>query len=269
MRSLRKYIAVLKISTQNMLQYRGNIVLNWLLSTMTLVAPFAFWKTVYADREMLAGYELSDTITYVMLTTLLGKLLICDGIHNTISQDIREGKLSQFLWRPINYKAYIFFDTIGKKLMDFVVMCLLFSILLIPMSALGFFKTALSTGTAFAFLFSAFLGIILSFFLYFIMGLVAFWMTECSALYITLGTLFYFLAGGMFPLDMFRELKVISEILPFQYQLYLPVKIYLGKLSMAMVFRGIGIQMIWCLALWGISVIVWESGKKRYSSVGN
>lgn len=269
MRTLRKYIAVLKISTQNMLQYLGNILLNWLMSVLTLAAPFAFWNTVYAGRERLAGYELSDTVTYVMLTTLLGKLLVYDGIHNTISQDIRSGKVSQFLWRPINYKAYIFFSTIGKKLMDFAVMCLLFSALLIPMNALGLFKAAPTTGMALAFLFSSLLGIILSFFLYFIMGLVAFWMTECSALYITLGTLFYFLAGGMFPLDMFRELKVISEILPFQYQLYLPVKIYLGRLSMAMVFRGIGMQMIWCLAFWRISVVVWECGKKRYSSVGN
>ena len=269
MRALRKYVAVLKISTQNMLQYRGNIILNWLLSMMTLVAPFAFWNTIYAERETLVGYELSDTMTYVMLTTLLGKLLIYDGIHSTVSKDIREGRLSQFLWRPINYKSYIFFSTIGKKLLDFAVMCLLFSALLIPMSVLGLFKAELKTEMALAFLFSSFLSIILSFFLYFILGLVAFWMTECSALYITLGTLFYFLAGGLFPLDMFRELKMISGILPFQYQLYLPVKIYLGKLSMPVVIQGIGIQVIWCLVLWGTSVVVWEWGKKRYSSVGN
>lgn len=144
MRTLRKYIAVLKISTQNMLQYRGNILLNWLLSVLTLVTPFAFWNTVYAGRDRMAGYELSDTITYVMFITLLGKLLIYDGIHNTVSQDIREGKLSQFLWRPINYKAYIFFSTIGNKLMDFAVMCLLFSTILIPMNARGLFKAELT-----------------------------------------------------------------------------------------------------------------------------
>ncbi len=269
MRTLRKYIAVLKVSTQNFLQYRGNILLDWLLSAMTLVVPFAFWKTIYAGRKSMAGYELSDTITYVVLTTLLGKLLVYDGIHNNVAQDIREGKLSQFLWRPINYKSYMFFNTIGKKLMDFVVMFLLFSVLLIPLDDRGFFKAALTIETWLAFLCSAFLGAILSFFLYFILGLIAFWMTECSALYITLGTLFYFLAGGLFPLDMFRELKRISKILPFQYQLYLPVKIYLGSLSTSAVIQGLGVQMIWCFVLWGLSVVIWKCGIKKYSSVGN
>ena len=269
MKYRKQYAAIFKVYVQNHLQHRADLIISWILSTMTLVVQFTFWRSVYLGRTEMAGYELTDMITYTVLTTLLGKLLIYDGIHNQVAGDIREGKLAQFLWRPVDYRGYLFFSTIGKKVLDSVIMLLLSGILLIPLGSMGYFKIELTMERMVLFLISVCLAILLSFSLYYVLGLIAFWMLECSALYIMLGTLFYFLAGGMFPLDMFRQIKILSAILPFQYQLFFPIRICLGGLSRQEVIRGMGIQSVWCLILWFLSVILWKYGIRRYTSVGN
>lgn len=269
MKFYKKYITVIKISTQRTLQYRVDTFLQWLISALSLVVPFSFWRTVYCERQEILGYEIDEMMTYVVLTALLGRLLIYDGIHNEISMNIRDGKLSQFLWRPVNYKMYIFFSTTGKKVIGFILLLLLYSIFLIPMNMLDYLRINLSLRNIMLFIISGGLGMMISFFIYYILGMIAFWMLDCSALYIMVGTLFYFFAGGLFPLDMFRGIKILSAIMPYQYQLFFPVKVLIGSMTCVLVLKGIGIQLIWCSILWGLSVIIWKHGIRRYSSVGN
>jgi len=279
MGELKIYAAVFGVSVRNMVHYRANIILDWLLGMFALIAPFAFWKTAYVWQTQISGYGMADMLTYTVLASLLGRFLVYDGIQQGISRDIRDGKLSQFLCRPINYKAYTFFYTIGKKGMNFIAIFFLYT-LVIALYVLwnllhgGFPQTEFfrfsAVGSQWALFFCSMLsGILISFFLYYILGLVAFWMLECSALYVALGTLFYFLAGGLFPLDLFPAIGLMSKFLPFQYQLFFPIKVFQGGLDRPDLLNGIAVQVFWCAALWGLSVIIWKCGIKKYTSVGN
>ncbi len=43
-----------------MVQYRANIILDWLLGMFALIVPFAFWKTAYAWQAQISGYGMAD-----------------------------------------------------------------------------------------------------------------------------------------------------------------------------------------------------------------
>lgn len=268
MRWLKAYTTVMKVSVHSILQYRVNVFMTWFISILSLVVPFTFWSTVYNSNSKVIGYNHTEMITYIILSTILSRFLLYDGIQQSISQDIRDGKLSQYLVKPISYKMYTFSNTIIKKVMDFLVIILLLPFFIVPLVNNNYLQFSLHGNNILFFIIATALAIGISFNIYYILGLISFWMVECSGLYIALGTAFNFLAGGLFPLDIFRELKLLSKYLPFQYQLFFPIKVYLGNLSEHETFEGLVIQMIWFVLITILAKLLWRKGIRRFSSVG-
>jgi len=60
----------------------------------------------------------------------------------------------------------------------------------------------------------------------------------------------------------------VSYFLPFAYTIYVPVQLYLGKISFAEGLRGLAIEILWLVALYIIIKVVWRLGLRKYESVG-
>jgi ABC-2 type transport system permease protein len=76
-------------------------------------------------------------------------------------------------------------------------------------------------------------------------------------------------SGYLIPLDLFPPvLRAVAEVLPFRYQIGLPVEVMTGTYSFEQAARLIAIQWAWAGALLVISLGAWSWGVKRFQAFG-
>lgn len=116
---------------------------------------------------------------------------------------------------------------------------------------------------------SIIIGIISYFFINLLFSFVGFWSSEVWAPRFIYFMISGFLAGTYFPLDILpKPLYTLSQILPFSYFLYFPLKIYLGQISFLQIYQGLFTAMVWCLILAGLTCLVWKKGLRIYTAQG-
>lgn len=268
MHNMKKYYTCFRLVVQGSLQYRTDFVLGWIISIFTLIAPIILWTAIFKENKEIYTYNFGTMLTYLIISNIFSKLLLSSEVKDTIAADIRDGRLSQFLFKPINYKLYMLVFSFGNRIFRFLLIFIPAVIAAGILSCFGKLSFNVSLGNIMLFIVSAVFAILLSYHIYYILGNIAFWMLECTALFITLDIIFFFLAGGLFPLDIFPKFKVVSSYLPFQYQLFFPVKICTGGLSPSEIFRGLFVQFVWIVIMMIISMWIWKKGMKKYSATG-
>ena len=106
---MKKYWHVIGIGIQNNLTYRVNYLSRTLFSFIPLFAMLSLWRTVYAGKEQgsaLGGYTQAQMIFYYLLVAVVDVLTAVNEDDWQIAADIREGNISQFLLKPIDYLWY-------------------------------------------------------------------------------------------------------------------------------------------------------------------
>jgi ABC-2 type transport system permease protein len=109
----------------------------------------------------------------------------------------------------------------------------------------------------------------LQFLISYSVAMLAFWMLEISTVVFIIYSFEFFLSGHMFPLGFmpvaFRE---VLMLLPFPYELYFPISIFMGKVHGAALWEGLLIQFCWVLIIAFGANTLWQRGLKRYQAVG-
>lgn len=264
---MKKYRTICTLAFQEMLQYRMSFVLNYLMSIFSLIAPFVLWLAIFNQQSEIAGYDRISMVTYLVITSIAQKLLIQSGIENNISFDIREGVLTQYIIKPMNYLRYRIASFFSKKVAETVILVIPFLLIAVLMSFLGLYTLDLTLESVLQAIATGILACIMSSLLYSLLGIIAFWMLDCSSLYIAFGTIIHFLSGGLFPLDVFTNLTWLFNILPFQYQLYIPVKVLMGSVSIPFI-QIVVVQLAWIVILQVLLTLLWRKGLIKYTSVG-
>src|ERR1700728_1038165 len=107
---MRKYLHVINIGIQGNLAYRFNYLTRTLFSFIPLFAMLSLWKTVYGGgaRATHSGYTQTQIIFYYLLVAVVDVLTAVNEDDWQIAADIREGNISQFLLKPVDYLWYRF-----------------------------------------------------------------------------------------------------------------------------------------------------------------
>src|SRR2546421_4033953 len=104
---LRKYWHVIKIGIQNTLVYRVNFFFRVLFGLIPLMATLSLWRAIYAGRQTgIAGYSLAEMTSYYLVITIVDALTAVSEDDWQIAADIKDGNISQFLIKPIDYLSY-------------------------------------------------------------------------------------------------------------------------------------------------------------------
>src|ERR1017187_3672167 len=104
---MKKYWHVMKIGAENMLVYRFNFFFRAGVSLIPLLATIYLWQTIYSGQKPeVAGYTLAAMISYYLLVTIVDALTAVNEDDWQIAADIKDGNISQFLLKPIDYLAY-------------------------------------------------------------------------------------------------------------------------------------------------------------------
>jgi ABC-2 type transport system permease protein len=267
---MKKYWHVINIGLQNNLAYRFNYLTRTLFSFIPLFAMVSLWRTIYTHNPGAgdkSGFTEAGMIFYYLLVAVVDVLTAVNEDDWQIAADIREGNISQFLLKPVDYLWYrlcLFFSGriafVAMASVPLAVFIFCFRQYVLPPASLA---------ATFAFPISLVLTALLQFFISYAMAMLAFWLLEISTFIFILFAFEYLASGHLFPLDVLPPLlKQILFLTPFPYQLYFPISIYLGRVAGAELWQGLAIQFIWVLAAYVFARFMWRRGVKKYSAFG-
>src|SRR5712671_591558 len=103
---MQKYFHAFNIGIQNNLTYRFNFLARALFGLIPLTAVIMLWRKIYAgkaDDSVISTYSLAQMISYYLLVTIVDALTAVNEDDWQIAADIKDGNISQFLLKPIDY----------------------------------------------------------------------------------------------------------------------------------------------------------------------
>jgi len=267
---MKKYFHVINIGIQNNLTYRFNFLMRTLFGLIPLVAMLYVWRTIYEGKgagSTVGDYSLAQMISYYLLVTVVDALTAVNEDDWQIATDIKDGNISQFLLKPIDYLTYRFCLFVSGRLTYLAVAAVPLALFILYFHK--YFVLPADFTTLGCFLLSTALTALLQFFMSYTMAMLAFWVLEVSTFIFILFAFEYIASGHLFPLDILpRGVAQALYFTPFPYQLYFPVSIYMGKTTGMDLVRGLFIQAAWATAAYGLARFAWRRGIKKYSAVG-
>jgi len=263
-----KYVSVFNIGLQNTFVYRWNYFLRALFALIPLAGTVFLWRAVFEERGgALHGYTYDSMIYYYLLTILVSNLVTPTEDEWQIAADIREGQINSFLTKPMKYLGYRFSIFLSGRLV--------YTLVTLPPIALIFlyFRNYIhlpSDPLTYVYAgFSLILSALIQFFITYSIAIMAFWILEISTIVFIVYSFEYFLGGQMFPIDIMPAgIQAVMKWLPFYYELFCPVAIFLGRLQGAELAQALAIQIGWVLAMWGAAELMWKRGLGHYQAVG-
>jgi ABC-2 type transport system permease protein len=268
---MMKYLHVVGIGIQNNLTYRFNFLTRTLFSLIPLTAVLMLWRKIYEGKgpdAMVGSYTLAQMMSYYVVVAIVDVLTAVNEDDWQIAADIKDGNISQFLLKPVDYLWFRLGLFVSGRITFMAVACIPLA-LFIVLFLRQYFVLPPDLLTFGIFLISLVLTALLQFFLAYMMAMLAFWVLEVSTFIFILYAFEYLASGHLFPLDILPAgLQHVLNLTPFPYQLYVPVGIYMGKLTGAALIRSLGMQLIWVGFSYGLARFAWHRGIKHYEAVG-
>lgn len=268
--AMTKYLHVLGIGVQNTLVYRVNFLFRAAFGLVPLMAMLMVWDTIYAGKgpgAMVGAYTLAQMVSYYLVVTLVDMLSAVAEDDWQIAGEIKDGLISQYLVKPVDYLAYrlaLFFS--GRLVYTAAAM--------IPVGLFILFQRDYFTPPAHAatwlwFALSVAMTAVLQFLISYTMALLAFWVTEVATFIFILYAFEYLAGGHLFPLDILpRAVLEALQYTPFPYLLFFPVSIFMERVEGAALAGGLAVQAMWVVAAFALARFVWSRGVRKYSAVG-
>jgi ABC-2 type transport system permease protein len=267
---VRKYFHVLGIGIQNTLVYRTNFLFRAAFGLVPLAGTLYLWQAIYAGKapgESIGAYTLAQMISYYLLVTVVDAITAVAEDDWQIAADIKDGAVSQFLLKPMNYLAYrlcLYFS--GRAI--YTTMALVPVALFIAFKR-EFFVLPPDTATLTVALLSVVLAGLLQFLIAYTVALLAFWVLDVSTFIFIQFAFEYIASGHLFPIDILPPaLHRLIMLTPYPYLLYFPVGVYLGRIQGAELWQGLAVQAAWVIAAFFIAQGMWSRGLRKYTAVG-
>ena len=243
--TLKLYTMIISKETQRFFTYRGNIFAGCITGLLMLAARYALWTALFATGNA-GDATLTETMTFFVINDIL-MVWVCSRFDDSLGKDIQTGDIAQHFIRPIPYHLRLvasfhtaaITDTVTRALPMFAA-ALIFIGLLPPVSwvAFGFFIVSLVLGAAIFYL----VDLIISY--------TAFWQTKYWYISWFKISLFMLFGGLLLPLWFYPPwLRAICEVLPFQFAIFVPIGIYLGRVPLYDIGYVLGMQVLWIAVL--------------------
>jgi ABC-2 type transport system permease protein len=255
--------ALIKSTWAMWLQHRGFF---FLLAFGWMIPPLIYlfvWSTA-AGSKSIGGLTRGEFVAYYLVLILVNQLTYSQT-NWTVGDEIRDGRISTWLLRPMSPLYQAFSTEVAGKVvyMAFVIpvaavlaLVLHPELYVTPQDGLAFIP---ALGLAWA----------LRFFWGYWLALLAFWATRANALLALQDSLVFLLAGQVAPTTLLPGLmQKAATVLPFRYMVGFPVEVLTGQLDKAALWIGFAFQAGWLVVALALYTIMWRTGLLRYTAVG-
>ncbi|MEV8415545.1 ABC-2 family transporter protein [Streptomyces niveus] len=260
---MRLYAAVAAGGFRRYATYRAataaGVFTNTVFGFIGAYTYIALWE----QRPNLGGYDLSQALTYVWLGQAL--LMTCammgGGFEDELMERIRTGDVAIDLYRPVDLQLWWMASDLGRAAFH------LLGRGIVPM-ALGAlaFDLALPTRPTvwLAFLFSVFLGVVVSFAVRYLVALSAFWLLDGAGVGQIAFLAGLFFSGMLLPLTLFPgALGEIARALPWSSLLQVPADVFLERHTGWGLLGAFAFQAGWAAALLALGRLLQTVATRR------
>jgi ABC-2 type transport system permease protein len=270
MKSIAKYFFVLKLVWMERLTYRVNFFMEVLSGILSSLIVVFLWIAIYrsAGKEIIGGYSIGEMVTYLLGGGLINTFILTTAENPETSQNIQDGTLSNLLIQPISPYGLWFSRDFGSK--SFYFLLGLIGYLVVFFFFRQYLVFSLNWGHLLFFMSALLLAALLQFFIFESLSLLSFWIENTYGIRFTMRVIMEVIGGAIIPLSFFPEvLQKIFFVFPFPYLIYLPMNIYLGKISLSQVPLELLKEAGWIVGLAVLNLIIWKKGIKQYVSMGD
>lgn len=263
----RKYLTVFSISWSNGFVYRLNFLLWRFRNIILILSIYYLWDTIFKNNVSVFGYTREKILTYVFLTLILRAFIL--GVRSIdVGGEISDGRLANYLLRPINYLGYWFTRDVADKLLNLIFSVFEVALLFILFKPAFYWQTdpAILILTLIAIL----IGVLMNFFLGSVTSYTTFWTPGNSwGFWFVYFVVQDVLGGIMFPLNILPKLFYdLVMLTPFPYLMYFPANAYLGYFSNSELVFRILVGSFWIFILYILVRKMWDNGVKTFLAEG-
>jgi ABC-2 type transport system permease protein len=262
---MHKYLALMKISWQNGLVYRTNVILWRFRQFITTLMALTIWNVVFAGEDAAFGYTQPTMITYIFLVSVLQSLILATALHGLAGR-IYNGHITHELLKPVNIYAYFFSQDVADKLRNF-------GFIIVEIALLYWlFQPQIiwpDVATATVVVVWTLAAVILHFFISMLFGTIGFWSPDEWGPKFLFFMFIEFTAGKLFPLDILpKTIQAIIHLTPFPYLSFYQAQLFLGRLDTTQIItHSLGL-LFWCLVFGLVMSMVWNRGMRSYEATG-
>jgi len=263
-----KYATIFRVSLSQEFAYRVSFIMWRFRNVFQIFLIFFMWDAVFSNpQRIIFGYDRTKILTYVF-GLLIMRSLVLSSRSVDIAGDISQGRLSNYLVKPVSYFKYWFTRDLSSKFLNLAFASVEVSVLLYLLRPPFFLQTDfIQIGL---FIVATVIAMLLFFLLIFLFSMFVFWYPEQAwgssfLLFIFID----FLGGGIFPIDILPfAIQRIIYMTPFPYLLFMPLQIYLDKFDLITGIYSVTIGLFWIIILGIVVKYVWRVGLKNYKSEG-
>ncbi|MDO8505081.1 MAG: ABC-2 family transporter protein [bacterium] len=268
-----KYFQVATTSWQRAMVYRWNSLLEVWGYLLTMSISVLMWRFVFekTGKESIAGYTASEMTSYLLIAGYLASALWFTAQGNRISNEIKDGVISNYLVRPLSIMGYYHVYGVIGKLSQIMMSTVSFGIVLVALHFWGGISLPISlhASSFIGFILFFLLAIMIQFMIFYNAGLFAFWLDEASGIAFLVRVFADVAAGAFLPLSLFSEQwQGFFNLLPFRYMISIPANVLLGRLTTLEMVKTAAGALIWLAVLYGLALIMMRRGIRHYSAVG-
>lgn len=259
---VKPYVAAYKTNLIDATTQRAELLLRLSSVPFIVIAVSALWFTLASQGyTSFGGYTISELIAYALIAIMIQKLTTGFPVSYLVESDITDGTFTTNLCRPIEHWKY-------RLAIQLAQITITLPIILLALMGILFFTGVLFqlqlAQVLIAIVLLA-LGALFSFFEYYTVGALAFWLERIWGIRFTVNYLESFIAGTLIPLTIFPPLfQTIMFYLPFSHIIYTPAALLMGKLDIQTGLITILILAFWTIMMFWFSQYVWKKGLAKY-----
>jgi ABC-2 type transport system permease protein len=261
-RTLRALPTLWRIGVAETLAYRAEFLV-WILTTTQPLIMLGLWTSV-ARLQPFARYSSADFVAY-FLAALIVRQLTGNWVAWQMSEDIRSGAMAMRLLRPVHpFFAYAVSHAAAIPFRSIIALPVAVTLLV---SSGGSALTSDPLRLALV-IPSIALAWLITFALMFVIGALAFFLTQTMAianLYFALYSLF---SGYLMPLELLGPVARLARWLPFRFMLSAPVELMTRTQHRDDLVRLLGGQAAWAAITLAAALVLWRRGVRRFEAVG-
>ncbi|MFH1838369.1 MAG: ABC-2 family transporter protein [Candidatus Kuenenbacteria bacterium] len=265
MKEIRLATKIIKTLIKDCVQYPNRLIVD----TIAIIARCGILLILYWYVFKLRNGIINDTtflfVAWSIFFYFSFSILRLRDISREIMKDVQTGNIETLFSKPISYLLYRMWWQIGSGIYSFVVITILATIVLFFIIGL---PSTMTIGIFIPTLILTFIcGVILSLFLYTIVGLLSFWIEDITPIYWIVDKAVMILGGSYLPVALFPDFMFkIALWSPFGASQFVTHTVY--KTWQTNWYQLIGIQLFWIILLGLIIYFMFKKAKKKVSVNG-
>jgi len=263
---MRKYIETAKVLFKAQLVYRFDILLTVVFTISKILLAHVLWGAIFENQDTVSGFTYPSMLSYYIISSFITQLDQSAGTGGQIAAEIRSGRFSKYIVKPMSIFWYFTAQTAGVSafLLSFNLLAALAWIFIFRVD----FTITVDIAVILSALILILLGLLFMMQMNYYIGILAFKFLDTSVFSMIKDNVVRFVTGSLIPLALLPAgIVEIMRLFPFYYVSYLPSMLLIGK-NESEALAGIIILACWNAAFGILNAATYKNLKMKYDGVG-